>query len=133
MRMTHRYLCGVTTMRMQSPMQLCVLKNCIKNISSWMMHNSLQIKENKTDFIIFCTRSHKLKKHTLQIGTNIMRLSKTIKILVVTFTMGCLSCEVYQVVLNAVHNQMPYGCLGRLQPLFYRCPELWIPSPLELL
>ena len=45
----------------------------------------------------------------------------------------CLSCAVYQVVLNAVHNQMPYGCPGRLQPQFCGCPELWIPSPLELL
>ena len=37
------------------------LENCIKDISSWMMHNSLQINENKTDFIIFSTTPHKLK------------------------------------------------------------------------
>ena len=48
------------------------LENCIKDISSWMMHNSLQINENKTDFIIFSTTPHKLKKHTLQVGTNII-------------------------------------------------------------
>ena len=45
----------------------------------------------------------------------------------------CLSCAVYKVVMNAVHNQMLYGCLGRLQLLFCQCPELWIPnSQLEL-
>ena len=58
------------------------LENCIKdNISSWMMHNSLQINENNTDFIIFSTTPHKLKKHTLQVETNIIGLSKTVKIL----------------------------------------------------
>ena len=64
------------------------LENCIKDISSWMMHNSLQINENKTDFIIFSTTPHKLKKHTLQVGTNIIGLSKTVKILGVTFDDG---------------------------------------------
>ena len=64
------------------------LENCIKDISSWMMHNSLQINENKTDFIIFSTTPHKLKKHTLQVGTNIIALSKTVKILGVTFDDG---------------------------------------------
>ena len=64
------------------------LENCIKDISSWMMHNSLQIKENKTDFIIFSSTPHKLKKHTLQVGTNIIGLSKTVKILGVTFDDG---------------------------------------------
>ena len=58
------------------------LENCIKDISSWMMHNSLQINENKTDF--FSTTPHKLKKHTLQVGTNVIGLSKTVKILGVT-------------------------------------------------
>ena len=53
-----------------------------------MMHNSLQINENKTDFIIFSTTPHKLKKHTLQVGTNIIGLSKTVKILGVTFDDG---------------------------------------------
>ena len=48
------------------------IENCIKDISSWMMHNFLQIKENKTDFIIFSTTPLKLKKHTLQVGTNIL-------------------------------------------------------------
>ena len=57
------------------------IENCIKDISSWMMHNSLQINENKTDFIIFSTTPHKLKEHTLQVGTNIIGLSKTVKIL----------------------------------------------------
>ena len=61
------------------------LENCIKDISSWMMHNSLQINENKTDFIIFSTTPHKLRKHTLQVGTNIIGLSETVKILGVTF------------------------------------------------
>ena len=37
------------------------IENCIKDISSWMMHNSLQINENKADFIIFSTTPHKLK------------------------------------------------------------------------
>ena len=64
------------------------LENCIKDISSWMVHNSLQINENKTDFIIFSTTPHKLKKHTLQVGTNIIGLSKTVKILGVTFDDG---------------------------------------------
>ena len=64
------------------------LENCIKDISSWMMHNSLQINENKTDFIIFSTTPHKLKKHTLQVGTNIIELSKTVKILGVNLTMA---------------------------------------------
>ena len=48
------------------------IENCIKDISSWMMHNSLQINENKTDFIIFSITPHKLNKYTLQIGTNII-------------------------------------------------------------
>ena len=61
------------------------IENCIKNISSWMMHNSLQIIGNKTEFIIFITTSHKLKKHTLQVGTNIIGLSNTGKIFGVTF------------------------------------------------
>ena len=61
------------------------IANCIKDISSWMMHKSLQINENKTDFIISSTTSHRLKKHTLQVGTNIIGLSKTVKILGVTF------------------------------------------------
>ena len=52
------------------------------------MHNSLQINENKTDFIIFSTTPHKLKKHTLQVRTNIIGLSKTVKILGVTFDDG---------------------------------------------
>ena len=52
------------------------------------MHNSLQINENKTDFIIFSTTPHKLKKHTLQVGTNIIVLSKTVKILGVIFDDG---------------------------------------------
>ena len=64
------------------------LENCIKDISSWMMHNPLQIDENKTDFIIFSTTPHKLKKHTLQVGTNIIGLSKTVKILGITFDDG---------------------------------------------
>ena len=55
MPMTHKYM---------------RIENCIKDISSWMMHNSLQINENKTEFIIFNTTPHKLKKHTLQVGTN---------------------------------------------------------------
>ena len=53
-----------------------------------MMHNSLQINKNKTDFIIFSTTPHKLKKHTLQDGTNIIGLSETVKILGVTFNDG---------------------------------------------
>ena len=61
------------------------IENCIKDISSWMMQYSLQINENKTEFIIFSTTPHKLKKHTLQVGTNIIGLSKTVKILGVTF------------------------------------------------
>ena len=52
------------------------------------MHNSLQINENKTNFIIFSTTPHKLKMHTLQVGTNIIGLSKTVKILGVTFDDG---------------------------------------------
>ena len=44
----------------------------------------------------------------------------------------CLFREVYQVLLNAVHNQTPYGCLGRLQPRFCPYPALWMPSQLEL-
>ena len=64
------------------------IENCIKDISSWMMHNSLQINENKTDVIILSTKPHKLKKHTLQVGTNIIGLSKTVKILGVTFDDG---------------------------------------------
>ena len=61
------------------------IENCIKDISSWVMHNSLQINEDEADFIIFSTTPHKLKKHTLQVGTNIIGLSTTVKILVVTF------------------------------------------------
>ena len=46
------------------------IESCIKDISSWMMHNSLQINENKTDFIIFSTTRNKLKKLTLQVRTS---------------------------------------------------------------
>ena len=52
------------------------------------MHNSLQINEYKTEFIIFSTTLHKLKKHILQVGTNFIGLSRTVKILVVTFDEG---------------------------------------------
>ena len=65
------------------------IENCIKDISSWMMlHNSLRINENKTDFIIFSTTPNKLKKHTLQVGTIVIGLNKTVKILGVTFDDG---------------------------------------------
>ena len=53
------------------------IENCSKDISSWKMQNSLQINENNTDFIIFSTIPHKLKEHTLQVGTNIIGLSKS--------------------------------------------------------
>ena len=38
--------------------------------------------------LIFSTTPHKLKKYTLQVGTNIIGLSKTVKILGVTFDDG---------------------------------------------
>ena len=54
---------------------IVLIENCIKDISSWMMHNSLQINENKTDFIISSITPHKLRKHKLKVGTNIIGLS----------------------------------------------------------
>ena len=79
------------------------------------MHNSLQINENKTDFIIFSTTPHKLKKHTLQVGTNIIGLSKTVKILGVTFDDGmtlkqhiCNTCRSSYMQLRKINSIRQY-------------------------
>ena len=85
MLMTHRYILRCDNIENAITDVIMRIEICIKDISSWMMHNSLQINENKTEYIIFSTTPHKLNKHTLQVGTNIIGMSKHVKVLGVTF------------------------------------------------
>ena len=66
------------------------LDDCIADISEWMGCNSLKIKEDKTEFVIFSRNPDKYSDITLQIGTDNIKSSDYVKILGVTLP-TCIS------------------------------------------
>ena len=57
------------------------LQNCILEISNWMMMSSLKINGDKTEFIIFGSKSATYKNYSLKIGTSFIPATNCIKIL----------------------------------------------------
>ena len=59
------------------------IENCIFEICTWMKANALKIKEEQTEYIIFSKNKHEAHM-TLLVGTQVVKLQETIKILGVT-------------------------------------------------
>ena len=60
------------------------LERCILDICEWMSGNSLKINQDKTEFIIFSCKSDQYNHLSLNIGSEIIHPSKSVKILGVT-------------------------------------------------
>ena len=60
------------------------LEQCISDICEWMSGNSLKINQDKTEFIIFSCKSDQYNHLSLNVGSEIIHPSKSVKILGVT-------------------------------------------------
>ena len=60
------------------------LERCISDICEWMSGNSLKINQDKTEFIIFSCKSDQYNHLSLNVGSEIIHPSKSVKILGVT-------------------------------------------------
>ena len=60
------------------------LERCISDICEWMIANSLKINQDKTEFIIFSCKSDQYNHFSLNVGSEIIHPSKSVKMLSVT-------------------------------------------------
>ena len=60
------------------------MERCISDICEWMSGNSLKINQDKTEFIIFSCKSDQYNHLSLNVGSEIIHPSKSVKILGVT-------------------------------------------------
>ena len=63
------------------------LQNCIADITERMSNNTLNIDEDKTEFITFNTKINSENKFTIEIRNNVIQMIEHVKILGVTLAM----------------------------------------------